>query len=348
MQIKAIRRSWVWGGLGSSLLLASLLALSVGAVPIPPLDILLALLQGPDQALSSMHETIIEQIRLPRWLMGMSVGAGLAVAGAVMQGVFRNPLADPALIGVSAGAALGAVSMIVFGGSLLSLSQARIDFIAIPLGAFAGGMIVTATVYRLATRDGHTEVMTLLLAGIAFNALAFAFIGLLSYFADDNQLRTLTFWQLGALGSARWDNAGLVFVVSLLVIFTVLRYGRALNAMLLGESEAYHMGFDVQQLKWILLLAVTTMVAIGVAFTGVIGFIGLVTPHLVRLALGPDHRALIPAAAILGACLILLADLLARTLVVPAELPIGTLTAILGAPFFLLLILRQRRQAVSL
>ncbi|SDT27678.1 FecCD family ABC transporter permease [Pseudomonas oryzae] len=332
--------------LGFALVLAFCLALTLGPVGLSPGDSLRALLRLVGLPLDGsglqQAELIIGQIRLPRALLAIALGTVLALAGVAMQGLFRNPLADPGLIGVSSGAALGAALAIV-GGSLLGWQPAA--WLApwlLSACAFAGGLLVTALVYRLGRREGQTRVATMLLAGIAVSALAGAVIGLCSYLADDATLRSLTFWNLGSLNGASYARLWPLLPVCLLVALWLPRRAAALNALLLGESEARHLGFDVERLKRELVLCVALGVGAAVAAAGMIGFVGLVVPHLVRLLTGPDHRRLLPAAALAGATLLLLADLAARLLLAPAELPIGTLTALLGAPFFLYLLSRER------
>lgn len=286
-------------------------------------------------------ELILGQIRLPRALLGLSVGAVLALSGVAMQGLFRNPLADPGLIGVSSGAALGAAATIV-GSELIGGIPPLLQPYLLSLSAFAGGLGVTALVYRLGRRSGGIHVATMLLAGIALTALAGAVIGLFSYLADDSTLRTLTFWNLGSLNGASYARLWPLLLVTVAVTVWLPRRAQALNALLLGESEARHLGFDVERLKRELVFCTALAVGAAVAAAGMIGFVGLVVPHLVRLIVGPDHRLLLPASALAGGSLLLLADLLARLMLAPAELPIGIVTALLGAPFFLYLLLRGR------
>lgn len=332
-------------GLSLLLLVALWLSLALGPVSLPLDATLRALLRlvgvpldgdGLEQA-----ELILAQIRLPRTLLGLAVGAVLAVSGVAMQGLFRNPLADPGLVGVSSGAGLGAAVAIVGGAALGGLPEALAPYL-LSISAFAGGFLITALVYRLGRRDGQTSVVTMLLAGIALNALAFATIGLFTYLADDATLRTLTFWNLGSLNGASYARLWPLLVVVLAVIAWLPRRASALNALLLGESEARHLGFDVERLKGELVFCTALGVGAAVAASGLIGFIGLVVPHLVRLLAGPDHRVLLPASALAGASLILFSDLAARLMLSPAELPIGIVTALVGAPLFLYLLLRGR------
>jgi iron complex transport system permease protein len=280
------------------------------------------------------------EIRLPRLILALLVGAVLAILGAVMQGLFRNPLADPSLIGVSGGASVGASIVIVTAGGAMLSPLAGLSMVA--LGAFIGGVITTLVVYRVATSSLGTSVTTMLLAGIAIGAIAGAFNSLLSYFSDNQMLRQISVWQMGNLGGANWQKASLMAAVSLIIFSLLPSHAKSLNAFLLGESEARHLGIDVQRIKRQLIFLTALGVGVSVALAGLIGFVGLVIPHMVRLLIGPDHRALLPASALAGASLLLIADSIARVVVLPAELPTGILTALLGAPFFVVLLLKQR------
>ncbi|HBA36021.1 MAG TPA: heme ABC transporter permease [Gammaproteobacteria bacterium] len=345
-------RRWSFGiGLFVLLVVVAVAALGVGAVSISPGEIISILvdslgfpLAGP---LDSAYQQIITSIRFPRVALAVLVGAGLAISGAAMQGLFRNPLADPALIGISSGAALAAVAVIVLGATLLSGYTAFWGIYALPVAAFLGGLVTTFLVYQFSNFNGRTSVSTMLLAGIAINALTIAVTGLLTYMANDEQLRTLTFWSMGSLGGASWDELRVAAPILLLSIVLIPLQASALNALLLGESEALHLGYNLERVKRGLIVLVALCVGVSVSFTGIIGFIGLITPHLLRLSIGPDHRFLLPFSALLGASLLLASDLLARTLVSPAELPIGIITSLVGGPFFLWLLLRQRRRGES-
>jgi len=331
--------------LGLLLALALWLSLALGPVSLPLGDTLRAALRlaGVPLAADGLQqaELIVGQIRMPRTLLGLAVGAVLALCGVAMQGLFRNPLADPGLIGVSSGAALGAAVAIVGGAAMGGMPEVFAPYL-LSLCAFLGGLVVTALVYRLGRRNGQTSVTTMLLAGIALNALAFACIGLFTYLADDATLRTLTFWNLGSLNGASYARLWPLLLVTLAVALWLPRRAQALNALLLGESEARHLGVAVERLKRELVFCTALGVGAAVAAAGMIGFIGLVVPHLGRLLVGPDHRVLLPASALAGASLLLLADLFARLILSPAELPIGIVTALIGAPFFLYLLLRGR------
>jgi iron complex transport system permease protein len=325
--------------------------LAVGAVAISPGQVGAILADQVGLSLPWAYETrqalVLTGIRLPRVLLGVGVGGGLAVSGAVMQGLFRNPLADPSLIGVSSGAALAAVVTIVLGSTFFGAWADALGPFLLPASAFVGGVGATVIVYRLGTRNGDTSVATMLLAGIAINALAGAGTGLMTFIADDDQLRDLTFWTLGSLGGATWTQLAVVGPCLLGGMIAAPFLARPLNALLLGEGEAYHLGVDTERVKKLVVTLAALVVGAAVAVSGVIGFIGLVVPHLLRLAVGPDHRVLIPGSALLGGALLLGADVLARTIVAPAELPIGIVTALVGAPFFLWLLLRDRERGAG-
>ena len=322
------------GALWLLLAVAVGLSLGSGATGLGPARLVQAAM---GDGLSALERTVLVDIRLPRLVMGMLVGAALAVSGAVMQGLFRNPLADPGLVGVSAGAGLGAIAAIVLGGLLPFAPGPWL----VPGAACLGGWLTTLTLYRIATRGGQTSVATMLLAGIALAALAGAASGLLISMADDRQLRDLTFWGLGSLSGATWDRVLAAAPILLAALAAAPALARGLNALALGEAAAAHMGVRVERLKTGAVLTVAAATGAAVAVSGGIGFIGIVVPHLLRLAVGPDHRRLLPDAALLGAALLVLADLIARQVVAPAELPIGIVTALLGAPVFLWILLRR-------
>lgn len=328
-----------WLVLVALLLLSIGLSLSLGATQLAFVDVLSAL-GFPVQAAHPQAQLILEQIRLPRMLLAVVVGSVLAISGVAMQGLFRNPLADPGLIGVAMGASLGAAIAIV-GRSFLGNLPAFIEPYLLSGCAFLGGLVTVLLVYRIGTKNGQTQVGTMLLAGIAFTALTGALVGLFSYLADDAQLRTLSFWNLGSLSGASYARLIPVIVVGLGVFIWLLTQAQSLNALLLGESEARHLGIDTQGLKRKLIFCVALATGTVVAATGLIGFIGLIVPHLMRLVVGSDHRYLLSASALVGASLLLLADVLARLAMAPAEMPIGIITALLGAPFFLYLLIKS-------
>lgn len=299
------------------------------------------------EPLTMMERVVLFDIRLPRLILGITVGASLAVSGAVMQGLFRNPLADPGLVGVGAGAGLGAIVAIVLGGLLpLTLRDAMGSYL-VSLAAFFGGWASTILLYRVSTRGGRTSVATMLLAGIALGALAGAVSGILVYLADDQQLRDLTFWGLGSLAGSTWTKVLAATPIIAIAILGSLWLSRGLNALALGEATADHLGIDVQKMKSGAVLCVAAATGAAVAVSGGIGFIGIVVPHLLRIATGPDHHKLLPNAALLGASLLLGADIISRLIIAPAELPIGIITAVLGAPVFLWILLRRRGFAVT-
>ncbi|MCV0349851.1 MAG: iron ABC transporter permease [Nitratireductor sp.] len=319
-----------------------LFSLGSGASDTSFRDAAVAWLGGGSEALSLRDRVVINDIRLPRIVLGTLVGASLAVSGAVMQGLFRNPLADPGIVGVSSGAGLGAITIIVLGGTVLAPVIGVLGIYALPLAAFFGGLASTLLLYRVATRRGQTSVATMLLAGIALGALAGALSGILVFIADDQELRDLTFWGLGSLAGATWAKIWAVgpFILAGLLVTPFL--ARGLDAMVLGEATANHLGVRVQRVKNTAIVTVAAATGASVAVSGGIGFVGIVVPHLLRLTIGPEHRYLLPASALLGASLLLVADAISRVVVAPAELPIGIVTAAIGAPFFLWILLRQR------
>ena len=329
----------VWlAGLG--LLAMALVAGSAqGAYAISPAqlwNVLRDMVGGSDNP--TPEHLVFVNIRLPRLLLGVAAGAGLGLAGALMQGLFRNPLADPGLIGVSSGAALAAASFIVMGNLWFpDLPRALGSWTLVSM-AFMGGLVVTFLIYALAQSQGGTRMGLMLLAGIAVNALAGAGLGYLSFLATDEQLRNLQFWLLGSLGGARWSAVVLVGAVVILACGAGLTLARPLNAIALGEAQAVLLGVDVERTKrwaiWVCALAVGAVTAT----TGMIGFVGLIAPHWVRMVAGPDHRIVLPGSALLGAALVLAADAVARTAVKPAELPLGVLTAFIGVPMFLFML----------
>lgn len=296
----------------------------------------------PADMAAKRDHIIIMDIRLPRIVLGIIIGASLAVSGAVMQGLFRNPLADPGLVGVSSGASLGAITVIVVGNSFLMPLLRLFGIYTLPLAAFLGGLITTLILYRVATRQGRTSIATMLLAGIALGAMSGAFSGVLVYIADDRQLRDLTFWGMGSLAGATWIKIVTAGPIIALTLFAAPFLARGLNALALGEAAANHLGMPVQRVKNTAIIMVAAATGASVAVSGGIGFVGIVVPHLLRLSIGPDHRYLLPASALLGATMLLLADAVSRTIVAPAEIPIGIVTAFVGAPFFLWILLRRR------
>lgn len=326
--------------LALGLVILSGVSLFVGATGLSPLGVLGDLLAGRE--IDIRARVVIVDIRLPRLVLGLLVGASLAVSGVVMQGLFRNPLADPGLVGVSAGASLGAILAIVLGGLLPPALGAALGYALVPVAAFLGGWLTVIALYGISTRGGHTSVATMLLAGIALGALVGALSGILIYLADDSQLRDLTFWGLGSLAGATWAKIAAAAPLMLVGLLGAPLLARGLNALALGETTARHMGIDIQKLKRFAILLVAAAVGAAVAVSGGIGFVGIVVPHLLRLATGPDHRYLLINSALLGAAILLLADMISRVIVAPAELPIGIVMAVIGGPFFLWILMRRR------
>jgi iron complex transport system permease protein len=337
----SVRQWLVLGVLTSGLAVVSVWSITVGAVGVPVGDVVAVIGNllgiGDTTDVPSASVTVVRNIRLPRILLAVAVGASLGLCGAALQGVFANPLADPGLIGTSSGAALGAVFGIVTGlGTIGSWST--------PVFAFAGALVTTALVYRIARHDGRTEVVTLVLTGIAVNAMVVAAIGYITFLADDQELRSIVFWQLGSMAAARWSSIAVGFSFLGLGLAVVPRLGRSLDLLALGEREAHHLGVDTERLRRTIMAVSALVVGAAVAVAGIIAFVGLVVPHLVRLVAGPGHRLLLPASALGGALLLVGADVVARTAVEPAELPLGVLTSAVGGVFFLWLLLVTRRE----
>ncbi|WP_258002191.1 FecCD family ABC transporter permease [Burkholderia sp. WAC0059] len=331
------------GALTAVLLISIGAAVSTGAYRIDPATLWHLAVHGlwaPDSLSDTAQAaSVLWHIRLPRVMLAVALGAGLGLCGCALQALLRNPLSDPGLIGVSSGAALGAASMLVVGERFMAGSSALV-----PLASFAGALGTAALVYRLAAVDGRLATPTLLLCGIAVNALAVAAIGILTYLANDAQLRSLTFWTLGSLGGAQWRMLGIAMPFVALGAALLVRRTRALNVMQLGEAEAAHLGVATHALKREIVIGVSLCVGALVSCSGLIGFVGLVTPHCARLLCGPDLRRAMPASMLAGASLAVLADLAARTVAAPADVPLGILTALIGAPFFLFLVWRHRHR----
>lgn len=325
--------NWLLWALGGLLILLMMISASSGAVAIP-LSELPQLIFSPRFETGSeqqLWQSVLLDMRLPRVIFGALAGAVLALTGAAMQALFRNPLAEPGLLGITSGASLGAVTAILFGGgSLMVLAPA----------AFLGSLIATALAYHLG--KNYQGIAGLLLAGIAINAICFSLIGLMTYMADDNQLRSLTFWSMGSLAGGTWSLLSVLSPALLVISALILRHWRAMNALLLGEHEAQHLGFPMKAIRRKLVLLTALLIGPLVAATGGIGFVGLVVPHLVRMVLGADHRRLLPASMLAGAIALVAADCLARLVAQPAELPIGIVTSLIGGPFFLWLLISRK------
>ena len=328
--------------LGLILVAAVIVSAITGQLAISPSDVVGSLLKWMGIANSwapadPVIESTLQVVRFPRIVMALAVGAALAVAGALMQAVFGNPLAEPGVVGVSSGAALGASTAIAFG---ISASGGGVALLA-----FLGGLGATLLVYAVARAGGRTEVVTLLLTGIAINAFAQAGLAFVLFLADTASREQIVFWQLGSLAGSLWSEV--VVVLPVLVIGTVLALmmSRQLDLLALGERNARHLGVDVERLRIVAIVLVALLTGVAVAFAGIIAFVGLVVPHIIRMALGPAHRGLLLASAVGGGALLAVADLLTRTLVSGADLPIGMLTALVGGPFFFGLLYQQRRRS---
>lgn len=339
---------WIMPSLVALLVVTVVAASRIGSVSLSFAEIAELVLQrlGVATATSPVdtHADVFFAIRLPRVILGVLVGGGLGIAGATMQGIFRNPLVDPGLLGLSTSAALGAVVTIVLGSTFAHGIPPSITPYVLPIAAFVGALLAMMLVERIARVDGRMAVSTLLLAGIAVNALASSLTGFFMYVSTDAQLRTITFWSLGSLGGATTQTVLATALFLGIPLLLLVKFGRALNALLLGEAEAGHLGVDIERAKRTMFVLVALVVGAAVGVSGVLGFVGLVVPHLLRLAVGPDHRTLLPGSALLGASLLVAADAVARTVVSPAELPLGIVTASLGTPFFVALLLRERRR----
>ncbi len=339
--LSRIRSPAAWGMLTAGVVILAALNLILGAFDVELGRVVGILFDklgiGLGIEYSQRDEAVVWVIRLPRMLMAALVGAGLGISGAVLQGLFRNPLADPGLIGVSSGAAFAVALAVVIGLSTLGL-------FALPLAAFVGGLVLTLAIYAFARRGGgRGQMATMLLVGIAVNALLGSAISFIAAFADDAELRDIVSWLLGSLAGSVWDYVLAAGPLVLVALAVLIRQAGALNLLTLGDAEARHLGLRVERAQLTIVTGAALATGAGVAVAGVVGFVGLIAPHLVRLAVGPDHRRLLPASALAGAILVLGADLGARTIAAPAELPLGVLTAIIGTPVFLFLIDRARR-----
>lgn len=325
------------------LLVTVVSALFFGAYSMSWKEVWMAFFQNENEA----THFLILNIRLPRIILAALVGAGLAISGAAIQGLFRNPLADQTLIGVSSGAMLFAVLSIVFMGSVLASLSTFFRQALVAIFAFLGGLLTTYLVYMLSRREGKTSVMTMLLAGIAISAFAAAITGVFIYLSDDQQLRDITFWSMGSFGGASWIQVGIVFPIVTLGVILLSQNAKALNAILLGEMEANYLGIPVEKIKSRTILLTALIVGVSISMSGLIGFVGLVVPHFLRLVKGTDYRYLLKSSALLGAIFLVLTDTLARTIIAPAELPIGILTAMVGAPFFLWLLVKSQQKSFA-
>lgn len=318
-----------------------LLAIAFGAVSVLPYEMFSAVkhfFQGKGPA--NIYEGVFLQLRLPRVLLCAITGAVLASSGVLMQGLFRNPIVEPGLVGTSAGAAFGASIVFVLAAGISPQIKSFVGPFLVPLFAFGGGLIATYIVYSFAKSAGKVSATSLLLVGVAINAIGLSGTGFMSYIARDPQARSITFWNLGTFSGASWLQVGIVFTVSAIIFFISLRYSKQLNALLLGEEDAAYLGVDTDKLKRKIMLLNTAMVSVVTAFVGVISFVGLIVPHIIRLIIGSDNKKLLPASMLGGAILLTVADMAARLLLAPAEIPIGIITSVAGAPIFIILLKR--------
>ena len=312
-------------------IVVSLSSLAIGSFDLPVLELIFG-------SASKIESEVFFEIRMPRVLLAAIVGLSLGITGASLQGLFRNPLADPGLIGVSAGAAFGAVAAIVIFSSLAV--GRNFGTYLVPFAAIFGSILVIILLYLLTGRFSQIDVAYMLLVGIGLNAIATVGIGLFTFMSTDSELRGLTFWMMGSFGAAKWDLVLPSVVVMLSAAFWMVSYSRRLDIIQLGEIEAGRLGVDTKKIKIGVILSSAILVGLSVALSGIVGFIGLVVPHLVRILGGPHHRFLLLASALMGVALTVTADLVARIIIQPAELPVGLVTSALGAPFFLWLIIR--------
>ncbi len=334
-------------GLVLALVISFFVSINIGSVSIS-IEQFVALIgnkiMGQENSSNLFQQNaILWGIRLPRILMSLFVGSSLAVCGAALQGLFRNPLADPSIIGISSGAMLAAALVIVLAGDTLFSAYTIAGLSMLSIATFTGAILVIIFIFKIAKEGKRINVLTMLLSGIAINAAAAAGTGLLTYLANDVQLRTLTFWTMGSLGGATWGNVTIVGVSTILTLIFILPLNKQFNALALGEQEATYIGINTEKLKRKVVFFTALSVGTAVAFCGIIGFVGLVIPHILRLVGGSDHRFLLPASALAGALLLCWADNFSRTIVSPAEIPIGIITALAGAPIFLYLLLKQKK-----
>lgn len=343
MTLSFSKTALVFATLIALLLFSLYLGCRIGAVPVENAT-LWRLLSGQALPADNAIGQILVHIRLPRVFAAALVGGVLAITGAVMQGLFRNPLVDPGIVGVTSGASFAATLSIVLGSAMLPAFFTSSNDFALPIAAFLGAWLMVLALYFVAKRGGVINIAAMLLIGIALGALTAALTGLLSFIADDSQLRSITFWSLGSMAVFDWQKLAILTVVSAIAVPLLWRNAHILNALMLGENVAGHLGFDIERAKKQQIMLVALLVGVCVAFSGGIGFVGLVVPHIVRGLLGSNHRLFLPASFLFGAVLLNVSDLVARTIVAPAELPIGILTALLGAPFLGFLVWRGAKR----
>lgn len=338
------KSSLVYFGLIGLLLVVATLSVANGAVQISAWQAfgILARTVGvnADFGFSDQQAAVLTAIRVPRVVLGMLVGGALAASGVALQGLFRNPMADPGLLGISSGASFAV-------GLAVILHFEALGLYSLPAAAFLGSAGATLLIYTLAQQNRKTNVSVMLLAGIAMSAFFSAGTGLFTYLSSDEQMRTITFWQMGSLAAATWPLVQSTSPFLLVCLIGLPFLANALNALLLGERNARYLGVPVERVKWLMILLIAIGVGAAVSVSGLIGFVGLTVPHIVRMVWGPNHKHVLPGSMLVGAILLVSADLFARTVVIPQELPIGLMTALLGAPFFLYLVIKsKRREAV--
>ncbi|WP_394179513.1 FecCD family ABC transporter permease [Marinomonas posidonica] len=326
------------------LILSAILSIMIGAMPLSFSQIFQDLLNITGAQHYALSTNVLLEIRLPRTLLAMAVGAALGICGAAMQALFRNPLADPGLIGVAGGGAFGAVVIIVLGNSMFPDAMSYFGPYALPIGAMLGCLGVCGIIYKLSNQHGQFTIITLLLAGIAVNAIVGSFIGILTLISTDEELRELTFWTMGNLGGNNWSLTLPVLLLIGVSLVGLSRLARPLNLYLLGEAQAQHLGVQVAQLKKQVFFFTAIAIGAAVSISGMIGFVGFVIPHLVRILIGPDHKFLLPTSMLLGASFLTLTDIIARIAISPAEVPIGLVTSALGGPFFLYVLYKQTQR----
>jgi len=333
-----------------ALLISAGLSMGLGAVQIPLKEVVVILGKKiglfSELPVSTQHEGVLNIVRIPRVILGLLVGAALGISGTAVQGIFRNPLAEPGLIGISAGASLMAVIIIVLEAILLVGLSNIMGYYIMAFGAFAGAGLAALIVYQISRTDGKSNVATMLLAGIAINALAGALTGLITYAADDQQLRNITFWMLGSLAGATWETVISLLPFVLIPLLLLPGMGKALNAFSLGEIQAAQLGLKVNVVKRNVVILATMAVGAAVAVSGIIGFIGLLVPHTIRLVIGVDNKHVLPASAIFGALMLTISDMICRIIIAPIELPIGVITALMGTPLFLYILVKDKKKLV--
>ena len=304
---------------------------------------IMATIFNPNTAIPEGDRFVLLELRLPRIVMAILIGSALAVSGTCLQGMFKNPLATPDLIGITAGSTLFAAITIVLGSSFKKYIPEVLHYSILSIGAFIGALIAMTFIYRISTSKGKTNVIIMLLSGVAITALTRAVTGFLTYLSTDEELRDLTFWEMGSLGAASWTKNGILAVVIAVAYSFLITKGKALNAMMLGERDAQHLGIPVEKVKKRIVILTALMVGTSVAFAGTIGFVGLIIPYILRLIFKSNYHIILPLSAVLGSILLLTADTISRTLVAPSEIPIGILTAFMGAPIFIAILIHYKK-----